>query len=159
LKFASGMSLPVSTMSERGSPRPPVLAPGDMDVPSLPVFSHIRDRPASPNGGQNVDTTRAVVSDYRPLWWSGGATPPPTFAPGKGRTGQQQIPHVPVRIGIEDGEHVGEGRRSAAERLVVFPHRRRAVVVLEQDVGLPVPVHVAQAGDVPGRAGIAIDEV
>src|SRR5262249_37737808 len=56
----------------------------------------------------------------------------------------QQIPHVPVRVGIGiDGEHRGEGRRSDSEVLILFPDRRRAVVVLKQDVGVPVTVHVA----------------
>src|SRR5215467_14440930 len=76
----------------------------------------------------------------------------------------QQIPDVPVRIGIgSDGKHRVEGRRSAPKINVVLPHRRRAIVILEQDVGTPVvgipaAADVAQADDVPGGAGIDVDE-
>src|SRR5262249_2662684 len=57
-----------------------------------------------------------------------------------------------------DGKHRVKGRQSASDRVIVFPHRRRAVVVLPQDVGLLVIVHVAQSDDVPGGSGIEIDE-
>src|SRR6516225_10523249 len=61
---------------------------------------------------------------------------------------------VPGRAGI------GIGQRSATDDAgaVHLPDRRGSVVVLPQQVALPVAVEVAGADQVPGRAGIGIGQ-
>jgi len=118
---------PLSGFRRAGGRRPAIRKPGRHNGPPKSCPGDVRRSHARAHRTRRAQSSRHVAYYSRPQARSGW-----------------------------DGEHRAESRRSFSEPLEVFPHRCRAVVVLEHDVGMRVMVHVTQAGDVPRGAGSVV---